>query len=178
MRRPTRAAQRGRAYWPALLITSLMGVAVIWCGCIPIDNNPDDNIPSGNTKPVNQPPTLTFTMPATDKTLSSAEPNLIIAWEDADADDNAIITILLDPGTTPDDGDEIVVLARREEDPDGNVNDSSFRSWGHTSSERSKHRPQAGHSFTRLTCSFSRCASTSRRMRESRPTRSWSQMFS
>ncbi|MHC4444643.1 MAG: FG-GAP repeat protein [Planctomycetota bacterium] len=79
-----------------------------------VDPNAASGIPSTNG---NVAPTFRFTQPITD--VAGEIGDLIdITWTDSDPDDNAVITILLDPDNVFGNGNEIVVLSVVLEDDD------------------------------------------------------------
>ncbi len=70
--------------------------------------------------PNNDPPVLTLLQPEQDTQVIVGR-TLLIRWEDADANDDARISLLLDPdvGNVPLDGDELLLVASLGEDSEG-----------------------------------------------------------
>jgi len=68
----------------------------------------------------NDPPRLTLLQPASDLNLEPGQ-SFLVRWDDSDANDDARISLLLDPdlGNVPLDGDEILLVASIGEDADG-----------------------------------------------------------
>jgi hypothetical protein len=82
-----------------------------------------DSGESGNGAPAeeeteNVAPTLELLEPATDDTVGSGS-SFAVAWTDEDPDDNALISLHLDPDDDPLNGNELTLIAGLEEDPDG-----------------------------------------------------------
>jgi hypothetical protein len=69
--------------------------------------------------PTNDPPQLSISQPAADVETTSGSP-LLVKWSDSDNNDNAIISLLLDPDlqAVPLDGDEILLKTSIGEDAD------------------------------------------------------------
>ena len=95
------------------------------------NNTPEDNEPNdedqGNDNVLepeeNTGPTLAILEPKTNVSVRLGE-DLSVSWEDADEDDDALITLLLDPDAVDLDGGEIWI-AEFQEDPDGPDSDSA-----------------------------------------------------
>ncbi len=71
-------------------------------------------------EPDNDPPQLTLSEPAEDVDVSTGD-SILVRWTDADANDNARISLLLDPHPSPValDGDEILLVSSLGENADG-----------------------------------------------------------
>lgn len=67
----------------------------------------------------NVPPTFAFTSP-TGIVQAEIGDNVVITWKDSDPDDNALIAILLDPDTDPNNGNEIPIQTNIPEDDPAN----------------------------------------------------------
>ncbi|MBN1341966.1 MAG: FG-GAP repeat protein [Phycisphaerae bacterium] len=111
----------GTLWWG--LFAALMSIGVVtWVGCLP-PATPGSTITAGSgIKTVNTPPTMTITQPSQGLTISQGD-RFTICWTDSDPDDNAVISIFLDPDSVPNSGNELLVIAGRQEDPDGISND-------------------------------------------------------
>lgn len=66
----------------------------------------------------NTPPTFVFTEPRRDRDASIGD-IVTISWRDSDPDDDARITLQLDPDNVLDNGNELTILANRSENLDG-----------------------------------------------------------
>jgi len=82
------------------------------------DEEGNENEDEEEEEDENVAPTLAMTEPATDITVFTTQ-SFTTAWIDQDPDDNATISIYLDPNDAAFDDNEILVASSLEEDPDG-----------------------------------------------------------
>ena len=124
MSRRNRAVGPRPNLWWGLMLCVMVAGTVVWIGCLPVlPTDTTTPVTASGTKRVNTPPSITVTSPSSDLVISQGD-EFDIAWDDTDPDDNAVITIFLDPDSNPGSGNELLVIAGRQEDPDGPLNDS------------------------------------------------------
>jgi len=105
-----------------LLLLAFSLPALLGQGCPQLGAPPIENVPIGQESPDatgNTPPSITFVNPLTDVAAEVGD-TVQISWIDDDPDNNASITLLLDPDREYGNGNEIVILPVRLEDQDGN----------------------------------------------------------
>jgi len=128
---------KSRSQWigvPVVLMFLLSLPLLIGQGCPGFDNKIDpvsppptiDGEPSaapgvdGNT-----PPRFTFEVPEQDLTASVGD-IVTFEWTDKDPDDDAVISLILDPDLELDNGNEIIILSGRSENLDGSGDTYSY----------------------------------------------------
>ncbi len=112
-----------RTFFPvACLALALLPVCLDGCTSVAVPTAS----PPANTQPGiggNQRPSFTFLAP--DRTVSiSIGDVFLISWIDSDPDNSATIDLLLDPDTNNNSGNELIILAGRQEDSDLFADDS------------------------------------------------------